>query len=1005
MPACRTLLRLVLLSSAAVPAVAGAQAPAVEEIVVTGSRIPRPNLTAVQPLQVIQGERLDQRGFINLADALNEEPTMGVPVSPISDQATFGTGRNFVNLNNLGSNRTLVLVNGRRFVGGNPASIFTGAPAGEQVDLNLMPTAFVERIEIVQAGGSAVYGSDAVAGVVNIVTRSAFDGLEADVRYGQADGYDDWRGRLAAGRTFGRLNLMASYEYSRTSALSFADRDFGAEQLAFAANPANTSASDNVPGAILIADRRIPETTLGGLPFRLAAGANPVQPLTILSSTGARVSAQFGPGGALIPYDAGRFYQSGTASGGEGLDLAPFTSLVAPVERHVATGFATYNFSENVRAKAEWTYAKVNSSEAFNQPIMNAPVLSGTSSFLTLSTSNPFLPAASRAAILAQPTPLTPDPRAPGEVVFQFSRTSPELGTNGVRSTSETFRGLLALEGDFEVAARPGFWNLSYNQGQIEGRFSSSNINQVRFTQAVDVIRDAAGAPVCRDVTARAAGCAPLNLFGQGAPSAAALAWIGVDFVTDFKILQTVYEANAGLDVAQLPAGPWQVVAGLEARYAKSDFSPNEAQRGGVGRQAAITSTTGKFDTQELYVETRVPLLGGDVTLPLVEQLEVEGAWRAIDHSRAGKDHAWSMGGRWTPTSGITFRAQRGRSFRAPAVTELFLPRATVFHSGVIDPCDARNIGGGPSPTARRANCEAAFQALGLPTGFQLTAQTTNPAGTNEGNPNLENETARQWSAGVVVQPHPVPGLEFTFDWTEVRITDAISAFTLTNVLQACYDGGDPAACSRFQRGRAALTVATRRGQVLATGEAVGDGSTAAGAATSYVNAGYVDFQGFTAAAKYGADLGPARLDFDLQVVRLKRLETSINGLGSDLNRDQGEIGAPKWRWKLESAAEIQNLRLLWVTSWIGASRFNNDFTFEGRYPLGVDDYFLHDAAVSYDLDAPGLGLRSVRAQVAVRNLFDKAPPYGAVNPDARATAGTYDALGRYVQASLTARF
>ena len=127
MPACRTLLRLVLLSSAAVPAVAGAQAPAVEEIVVTGSRIPRPNLTAVQPLQVIQGERLDQRGFINLADALNEEPTMGVPVSPISDQATFGTGRNFVNLNNLGSNRTLVLVNGRRFVGGNPASIFTGA--------------------------------------------------------------------------------------------------------------------------------------------------------------------------------------------------------------------------------------------------------------------------------------------------------------------------------------------------------------------------------------------------------------------------------------------------------------------------------------------------------------------------------------------------------------------------------------------------------------------------------------------------------------------------------------------------------------------------------------------------------------------------------------------------------------------------------------------------------------------------------------------------------------
>ncbi len=1015
-------LRRVLMATACGVAFLGAGRAAAQEItevVVTGSRIPRAEQDALAPLQTLTAARIDARGFTNLADALNDIPAMGVPVSPISDQGLFGAGRNFVNLNNLGTNRTLVLVNGRRFVGGNPASIFSGASAGGQVDLNTLPTALIDRVEVIQAGGSAVYGSDAIAGVVNVILKDRFDGVELDGRYGwSAGGYDDWRARLTAGRSFAgdRLHLMGSYEYSQNAALSFADRKAGNRSLVFAANPANRSSSDNIPGSILIENRRLPEITLGGLPFRVAGGA--IQPLTIVVG-GVRVPAQFGPGGALIPYDPGVAYQPSIAAGGQGLDTAPLTTLVTPVKRHVATGFATYDITDRVRARAELFYARAEAVEPYNQPIFNAPLFTGTSAQLTMSTANPFLPAASRAAILAQPVALTPDPNSPGDVIFLLSRASPELGPNRTSSETETWRGLVGLEGDFELSGRQGFWNLSFSQAQADGHFEQPNIVQSRFAQAVNVTRDASGAIVCRDPAARAAGCVPLNLFGEGAPSDAAIAWIGTLFRSDFKLLQTIYQGNAGLDVAQLPAGPWRIAGGFEARYEKSDLNPNDAQERGVGRQAAISAVSGKYDTREAYIETRVPLLGGDFAFPLAEALEIEAAYRVIDHSRSGNDRAWTYGGRWRPVRDLTFRAQKGRSFRAPAVTELFLPRATAFISGTVDPCDARNIGLGPNPATRAANCQAAFQAAGLPANFQLTGQATTIAGTVSGDPDLQNETARQWSAGVVYTPAQLPGLTLSFDWTDVRLTDAITAFSLTNILQACYDtpGGNPDACSRFQRGGATLA-ANRRGQVLQTGEVTAAGP-AAGPATGFVNAGYVDFEGFTAAARYGSPVedllggalrnlwggDPGRLDVDFQLTHVQRLATSITGY--DLNTDQGEIGAPKWRWRTEIGYDREPVSLVWATTWIDRSRYNNDYVFETRYPLTVDDYMVHDiaGAVALDRFTGGTPLKGVKARFAVRNLFNVEPPYGATTPDAGASAGTYDVLGRYYQVGLTARF
>jgi iron complex outermembrane receptor protein len=1035
-----TLFRTALLASAAsasllaVPTLAQAQTAAasgssqagveVGEIVVTGSRIRRANLTSVQPLQVITTERIEKRGFTNVADSLNELPSSGVPVNPIGDQGGFGTGRNFVNIFSLGTNRTLTLVNGRRFVGGNPASIFTGAGAGGQVDLNVIPTGLIDRIETIQAGGSAVYGSDAIAGVVNIITRTEYDGFEVDGQFGISDENDAevYRGRIIAGKSFfdDRLSLFGSYEYNETSALAFTDRAVTNRQIAFASNPANTSTSDGIPGAILITDRRIPETTFGGIPFR-SGGSALSGLLTIVdpANPASRVNAQFGPGGALIPYNSGTFFQPSIVSGGDGMNLALLSSLQSPVKRHVANGFVKFDITDNIRFTSELLYARADAVEPFNQPIYNAPIFGGNSASLRMSTSNPFLPAASRAALLSQPTPLPTDPLNAAERIFFLSRASVDIGNNKTDASGETQRGVFAFEGDLNFLDRNFNWDVSANFGESTGYFRTPNIDQSKFLLAIDAVRDASGAVVCASAVARAAGCAPLNLFGEGAPSKAALDYVSVQFRSDFKIQQAVYQGNFGGELLTVPAGKLTFNVGYEYRREKSDFNPNDPQERGIGRSAAITGLQGKFDTKEYYGEAELPVFGGDFKFLGMESLTLEGQYRKVDHSLAGKDESWQVGGRWYPVADLMIRANKGQSFRAPAVTELFLPDATSFVTAT-DPCDARNITGGPNPTARAANCRAAFQAAGLPANFTLTSQVqaSTVQGTTSGNRSLRNEVADQWSIGFVYQPSWIEGLAISFDWTDIALKKAIFNFNLNSILQVCYDSPDaqPDACGRFQRGTSSL-LAARQGQILTNGEAVGNGQTATGPRQGFINAGYVNFEGFTAGIDYRVDLEtalggafknwlggtPGTLDFNYDLYNIDTLQTSVTGLGFDLNRDEAEIGQATWQWKLETNYSRNNLEAIWTVNYVGESAFNNDFTIETRRPLKVDDYFLHDLALVYDLSdfskQMGLNVDRLRARVVVKNVFDDEPPYGTTG------LGTYDVIGRYFQVGLTARF
>jgi hypothetical protein len=261
---------------------------------------------------------------------------------------------------------------------------------------------------------------------------------------------------------------------------------------------------------------------------------------------------------------------------------------------------------------------------------------------------------------------------------------------------------------------------------------------------------------------------------------------------------------------------------------------------------------------------------------------------------------------------------------------------------------------------------------------------------------------------GFVYQPSFIPNLAVHADWVHIDISDAIANFNLTSILQVCYDsapGQD--ACGRFERGLPGLGP-TRQGQILTNGEA---GSS--GPRTGFINAGYTDFAGFTAGIDYRlefSDFGmqwfggnPGHVDFNFDLYHVQCQQTSVTGLGFDLNRNHGEIGNAKYQWKLEATYERDALAVIWTTNWIARSNFDDDFTPETRYPLQVDDYYLNDLAVTYDLskyvENVGYGFKGAQARFIVKNIFDVEAPYGTTG------LGVYDILGRYYLFGLTARF
>ncbi len=767
-----------------VPQDAEEQPASSEEIVVTGSRISRPELQVANPIVAITADAIEKTGKVNITDVLLRNPALtsstGSSLSGGADAGFGATGGNFLNLRGLGEDRTLVLVNGKRHV--------AGIPNTAAVDINSIPQDLIAKVDVLTGGASAIYGADGVSGVVNFVLKRDFEGIAARGQAGISSRGDAGTqyGSIVAGTNFAddKGNIAVSYEFDRAERLSSFNRDFSGNPLKsfalfrnLADFPDNPNVPDRIPynnltwsdsardGAVDLDLDGIPDFTGSGLPYDRGI---------VLVSAGGRAI-----GGSNTP-TAGYFG-----------DLQPQT------QRHAVNLLTSFEFSPALRVYGEAKYVQA---KAFSvgQPSFDF--------FTSIAADNAFLEDRFGAGAAPDGALLT--------------RDNFDLGSRGESNKRETLRYVFGAEGQITENLK---YDLSYVYGQTKARNTqTSNLIRDRYFAALDAVRDGSGNIICRSTltpndtidpsnfnqpastftTGPGSICRPLNFFGENVASQAALDFVLADNTNRSKVSQQVISGYVSGDfdsVFKLPGGGSLGFAmGAEYRKEKSTDTPDALIRDNAFRDfAAVQSSSGKFDVKEVFAELNAPLLSD---MPFAHLLSVSAAIRYSDYSTIGTTTTWKVDGIYAPIPDLRFRGSYSQAVRAPNIGELFQPQSGTF-AFVTDPCDVTRLNDGA--TTRQANCTALLGGLGL-TPAQIAAfspstdaqNTTSRRGTSGGNQNLSQETARTWTAGFVLQPSFFSGLTLTADWYNINIKDAVNTPSATELAELCVD--QPTIVNRF---------------------------------------------------------------------------------------------------------------------------------------------------------------------------------------------------------------
>jgi len=970
-------------------------------ITVTGSRIRLPNLESFEPTVTLDSRQVRERNFTNVADALNELPGFRGSVTPAGAQGSFGQGVNFVNNYGLGSNRTLTLINGRRFVSSNVASLFNQGSQGTQVDLNVIPTILLDRIDTVSTGGAPVYGSDAISGTVNIILRSQYDGIELSGLSGVTQDGDGFRYNLSglAGWNFGgRANVTLSLSHDRQEGIRLQQRKFLRNSVFGVANPCsvivpvtcaansgnfvgnlgrpagtglndgrinsnigfNNSSTDLFPGTVLISNRRISVLTSGGL----------------ISSPTAASTLQFDEQGNLIPFNPGILFPGIDAQGGEGLNLQRFGQITSDLRRTIGNAFFTFDVSDNIELFLEGTHFRSRADELLQQPSFNASVFGGTSGPITINRSYPFLTDQANARLTAAGVGATTN--------IQVSRASADLADLTGFNETQIWRFVGGLRGDFRAFGRDMNWEVYANWGQTDSIDFGQDINAQNFINAVNVTRNAQGQIVCTTAPTRFVGanltgfaapggtpvgdpnCVPLNLLGEGLGSAAARDYVIEETITRSRQEQTVYSANLGGTLFDIWGGAIGFNVGYEHRKEAARFQPNSFQTEGRGRSAAVAPLQGQYNLDEVFGEILLPLISPETGLSFVESLQVFGRGRYVHNTVNGGFFSYAFGGSFAPVRDIEFRGNFTRSFRSPAITELFLPISPGFNF-VADLCAPAAINAGPSPVIRKRNCDA-FLAK-FPGATPLLAASASVPSLSGGNPNLENEQANSWTAGFIVRPRFLPRFSATADYVSITLNQPIANLTVAQIVSACFDNpnfnlSDPANgnefCTRIRRD--------------ANGQVPVDPADPA-VKTGFVNGEQIQFRGIQSTLNYTIPLdmwgmnGTFEIGADMLYVR-KRLN-NITGVAPA--RTDGIIGDPEFSGQLRLRYVEDTWGVNTTINYVGEqlfSRFNRQAG-PGSGPDAreldeLDDYVLVNGGIWFD------PTNDFRLTLSVTNIFNR---------------------------------
>ena len=936
-----------------------------DTIVVTGSRLKQSNLVAVSPVTQVSDAEIDQRGTIRIEDLINILPqAFAGQTSQISNGAS---GTATVNLRGLGAVRTLVLIDGKRLPFGSPES----SPA----NLDLIPTQLVERVDVLTGGASAVYGSDAMAGVVNFIMKRDFEGVAFD---GQIGYYED-----SNSNSFAQSVAKAAKQPFQGGSV-FDGRSLNLSAT-FGANSAD--GRGNVTVNLSYANQNAVEQRkrdISACAFGLDNGPQSFGGVACIGSSTSATGRFFAitpngindvflqPDGQIVPFVGGP---------DQTFNFNPFNFLQRPSEKFNFTTMAHYDIKPNVTAYMDLTLmdnqtnAQIAPSGTF---AANGPV----------PCSNPFLGS------------------GPGSFFDAFGCTSPndqatvfilrrnvEGGPRNSDIDLTTFRIVGGFRGTFnEHFDWDTFGQFSRTRYTT---ISRNDISIQNLNNALDVVLDANGNPVC---ASGAAGCVPYNIFQIGGVTQAAVDYITEDAFVNGTVEQKILGGTVQTDLGDfgvkspMAQSGIQISTGYEYRVDLLSLSPDalSATPGGglTGVGGATLPVAGKSRVFELFGETQIPLVEGAA---FAEELSLNGAYRYSNYSVKGNGvtngfntNTYSAGLTWVPVNDLRFRGQYQRAVRAPNIIELFSAQNTGLFDLQQNPDGSFDDCAGPTPFRPLSECAR----TGV-TAAQYGNIPDNAAGQfnmiTGGNPNLKPEVSDTYTLGTVVQPRWLPGLAISVDYFDIKVKQAIATIPPVQTFERCLDTGDPVFCNLIQRDSAgSLFLDNTTGGVTATN----------------VNIATLKTSGFDISGTYTHDLGKAgSLSFNYNGTILDALKTtSFPGSGAKECKGlvSGECGTPNPKYRHRATGT-------WSTP------FDVDIALTWRYfgsvnrdggPQGtINDHF---KAKNYlDLSGQFYATEKMTWRAGINNLLDADPPLstetGAGAGNGNTYPGVYDSLGRFL--------
>lgn len=948
-----TLLSGAVIGFAAAPTIA--QTDNEDEIVVTGSRIKKKDFTSNAPVATVEAVQFERTGSINTENLLNTLPQTVPGLDRTSNNP--GNGSATVNLRGLGETRTLVLVDGIRAVP------FSGAGV---VDLNTIPIALIENVEVLTGGASSVYGSDAVAGVVNFIYNDSFEGVQADIGY-QATQEGD-ANLFNAGVTMGanleggRGNVAVNMNYTSRQPLFQGDREFSSVALF------NDGAGGLVPGG-----------SSGTPSTRVFAGFD--------FGGGVTGTGTFEPDGSIR-----RFETAGANN--DFYNYAPVNYIQLPQERFSSTALARYEINRYAEAYGRASF----SSNKVDSQLAPTPIFGSNTFSLD---GNPFLtPAAQQIISDASGDGVDTDGDGIDDTATAFlGRRLEEVGARRTIDDNQAFQVVAGLRGDVWFAD-----NWSYDVYLSEGRTlraqqQDGNVNRGRFAAGLlladadgdgNVDLDANGNPTCAaDPGGSTVPCAPLNIFGAGNISDAAAAYLRTSVAARATYEQTVFGANFSGDLGEFSINGDAIGAAFGIEYIENefDFAPSQdlaaSTIAGFNGSPAVSGT---FDVWSAYGELSVPLFGD---LPFAEAVTLDLAGRISEYSNSGTTDTWKIGGDWVVNDQFRIRGNYNTAVRAPGVTDLFSPQGQNFPGGE-DPCSANALQ--PITPAISDICVATGVPLANVGSNVIDTISSQVPALTGGNPNLEPEEAKTWTIGAVVNPAFIPGFTLSVDYYDIEIENVIGTVTAQEALDLCYLSPIGGAGSSFCN-----AITRRPNGSIQTLSLLSQNSAAATNRGVDVSANY----GIETADFLGSDYGT----LDLSYLGTFNLENDFqSNPASDLITCAGEFGGtcgepdPEYRHRFTTIWNTDRFSTQLVWRLVG--QVDDDAGAGVNSVDQIDTFHYFDGSSTFDVND------NLALTFGVNNLFDEQPPIMGQNQEqANTYPATYDVFGRTFFANAKVRF